>query len=256
MMLVGEGSVFVIILFGGAFIIERAYKKENDLNRMQENFLLSVSHELKTPISSITLFLQTLQKRDLDESKREEIYSRSLGEIRRLESLVSNLLISRSIEDKNYFLNKTPLALDAFVKNLVATLSSSTLQYHVIETDLQAVELEVDPEALSSILTNLLQNAAKYSPPQSNISIGLTEANDEVSIEIADQGIGITDQEKNFVFNRFYRVENEMTRISKGTGLGLFITRFLVEQHGGQINLRDNTPQGLIVTIQFSKQKK
>src|SRR5688500_11080630 len=111
LMLVGEGSVFVIILFGGAFIIERAYRKESSLNKLEENFLLSVSHELKTPVSSIKLFLQTLQKRDLDEAKREEIYALSLGEIQRLEGLVSNLLITRSIENRNYFLNKTQVRL-------------------------------------------------------------------------------------------------------------------------------------------------
>jgi two-component system, OmpR family, phosphate regulon sensor histidine kinase PhoR len=253
LMLVGEGSVFVVILFGGAFMIERAYRKENILNRLEENFLLSVSHELKTPVSSIKLFLQTLQKRDLDDTKREEIYAMSLGEIQRLEGLVSNLLITRSIENRNYFLNKTPLQLAPFIEGLVAKLNSSILKNHVVKCRLEAAQINADEEAMTSILTNLLQNAAKYSPGGSEIQVNLRQEKNEITLEIADHGIGINDHDKNFVFNRFYRAENEMTRKSKGTGLGLFITRFLVEQHQGRIALHDNKPAGLSVIIHFKK---
>jgi two-component system phosphate regulon sensor histidine kinase PhoR len=128
LMLVGEGTVFVIILFGGVFMIKRAYKKESDLNKLQENFLLSVSHELKTPISSVTLFLQTLQKRDLPEAKREEIYNQSLTEIKRLESLVSNILITRSIENKNYFLNKSDIQLNELIQHTSGCASKNGSQ--------------------------------------------------------------------------------------------------------------------------------
>jgi two-component system, OmpR family, phosphate regulon sensor histidine kinase PhoR len=253
LMLVGEGSVFVIILFGGAFMIERAYRKENDLNRLEENFLLSVSHELKTPISSIKLFLQTLQKRDLDETKREEIYALSLGEIHRLEGLVSNLLLTRSIENRNYFLNKTPIQLAPFIQTLVAKLNGSILKNHTVKCQLDAVEMNADEEAMTSVLTNILQNAAKYSPAGSEIQLVLRQEKNDIVLEIKDQGIGINDHDKNFVFNRFYRAENEMTRKSKGTGLGLFISKFLVEQHQGRIELRDNKPAGLNVIIHFKK---
>jgi len=253
LMLVGEGSVFVIILFGGVFMIKRAYKKEHDLNQMQESFLLSVSHELKTPIASVKLFLQTLQKRDLDENKKEEIYAQSLSEIQRLESLVSNLLISRSIENKNYFLNKSPLQLDAFIESLIGSLKSSMLKNRKINLSLNPVEMQADKEAMTSILVNLLQNAVKYSPAESEIKINLSKKNEEIILEISDNGIGIEDEKKKYVFNRFYRVENEMTRKSKGTGLGLFIVDYLVEQHNGKIELKDNSPQGLSVILHFRK---
>ncbi|MBI3135856.1 MAG: HAMP domain-containing histidine kinase [Bacteroidetes bacterium] len=251
MMLVGEGTVFVIILFGGVFMIRRAYQKEHDLNKMQENFLLSVSHELKTPISSITLFLQTLRKRDLDPARRDEIYAQSLNEIKRLESLVSNLLITRSIENRNYYLNKSPLQLDELIQSVCNSLNESVLKKHTIRLNLQPAQMTGDKESLVSIITNLLQNAAKYSPAASEISITLAERNNTLILEIADQGIGISDDKKELAFQRFYRDENEMTRKSKGTGLGLFIVRFLVEQHGGNIALLDNKPQGLRVIIEF-----
>ncbi|MBK9590496.1 MAG: HAMP domain-containing histidine kinase [Crocinitomicaceae bacterium] len=254
LMLVGEGTVFVIILFGGVFMIKRAYKKENDLNKLQENFLLSVSHELKTPISSVTLFLQTLQKRDLPEAKREEIYNQSLTEIKRLESLVSNILITRSIENKNYFLNKSDIQLNELIQHTLDALQKTALKNHSVESELESCTLSADRESFVSIITNLLQNAAKYSPPGSEIKIKLQKKNQTLTLEISDQGIGIPDAKKALAFTRFYRDENEMTRKSKGTGLGLFITKFLVEQHGGSIELKDNTPQGLRVTIKFNAQ--
>jgi len=253
LMLVGEGSVFVVILFGGVFMIKRAYKKEHDLNQLQENFLLSVSHELQTPVTSIKLFLQTLQKRDLDESKREEIYAQSLSEIQRLESLVSNLLISRSIENKNYFLNKTSVQLNLLIDTLVNTLKSSFLKNRKINLSLAEVEIKGDKDALTSVLVNLLQNAVKYSSSDSAIEIKLFQTNQTAILEISDQGIGIENKNKNQVFNRFYRVENEMTRKSKGTGLGLFIVKYLVEQHNGKIELKNNSPKGLTVEIEFKK---
>jgi signal transduction histidine kinase len=252
LMLVGEGTVFVIILFGGVFMIKRAYKKEHDLNKLQENFLLSVSHELKTPISSVTLFLQTLQKRDLPEAKREEIYNQSLTEIKRLESLVSNILITRSIENKNYFLNKSDIQLNEIIQHTLDALKTTALKNHTIQIELEACSLLADRESLVSIITNLLQNAAKYSPAGSEIKITLKKKNQTLELEISDQGIGIPDSKKSLAFTRFYRDENEMTRKSKGTGLGLFITKFLVEQHGGTIELKDNAPQGLRVLIKFN----
>lgn len=215
LMLVGEGTVFVIILFGGVFMIKRAYKKESDLNKLQENFLLSVSHELKTPIASVTLFLQTLQKRDLPENKREEIYHQSLTEIKRLESLVSNLLITRSIENKNYFLNKSDVDLSDLIQSTANSLKSTVLKNHIIHTQLESCTISADKESLQSILTNLLQNAAKYSPADSNINITLSKKNNRVQLEICDEGIGISDEKKPLALKRFYRDENEMTRDRK-----------------------------------------
>ena len=250
-MLVGEGSVFVLILFGGVFMIKRAYKRETEINHLQENFLLSVSHELKTPISSITLNLQTLQKRELTEEKRNQIYSSSLDEINRLESLVSNLLISRSIENKNYFLNKTEIQLDVLIDSLLINLKSNLLKKHNVVYNKKPTRVLADQEAITSCVLNLLQNASKYSAAESTITVNLVIENKTIQIEIIDEGIGLSAAQKKAAFDRFYRAENDMTRKSKGTGLGLFITKYLVEAHGGTIQLKDNIPNGLVVTIQL-----
>lgn len=252
-MLLGEGSVFFVILIIGVSILLRAFKQERELNQQQENFVLSVTHELKTPISSVKLFLQTLQKRELSPEKREEIYDRSLLEINRLDSLVNNLLLTRSIENNNYFLYKAPLNLKEFISEKLSLLEKSILKDHKISINLTEVTLEVDHLGFESIFVNLIENAAKYSPAGSTISVRLEENKQEVVLTILDQGSGIDKKKRTRVFSKFYREENEMTRKSKGTGLGLYIVNFLVKKHNGQINLTENSPNGLIVSIHFKK---
>ena len=252
-MLFGEGSVFILILLLGVLFILRAFKFERELSRQQENFVLSITHELKTPISSVKLYLQTLQKRELDLEKRNEIYDRSLTEINRLDGLVSNLLLTRSIENAPFFINKQPVELSNFIQSKIELLRKSVLKDLSIQLNLDEIVLNIDTIGFESILINLLENAAKYSPKNSTIHIQLSDNNNHVLLLIKDEGIGIEKSKREKVFSKFYREENEMTRKSKGTGLGLYITKYLVEQHNGQIQLEDNLPQGLIVSIQLKK---
>ena len=253
LMLLGEGSVFFIILIIGVFIILRACKRERELTLQQENFVLSVTHELKTPIASVKLFLQTLQKRELPDDKKIEIYQRSLAEINRLDGLVNNILLARSIENENYFLNKQEVNLKSFIEERIALLENSILKSHKIELYLEEVTIAIDPLGFESILINLIENTKKYSESNSTIKIHLSQKTEGALFQITDEGIGIPKEKRELVFSKFYREENEMTRKSKGTGLGLYITKFLVEQHNGRIELKGNKPQGLIVAIEFKK---
>lgn len=252
-MLFGEGSVFFLILLFGIIVILRAFKRERQLTAQQENFVLSVTHELKTPISSVKLFLQTLKKRELKPEKRSEIYDQSLKEINRLDNLVNNILITRNIENRNYFLDRKMTNLADFILEKREILKNGILKSHQLDYDLDNVQMEVDRTGFESILVNILENAVKYSPEGSLIFIRLKEQDKNIVLEISDQGEGIAKDKRNQVFRKFYREENEMTRKSKGTGLGLYITKFLVEQHNGQISLKDNSPKGLIVSIVFKK---
>ncbi len=252
-MLFGEGSVFIFILLLGVLFILRAFKSERELARQQENFVLSITHELKTPISSVKLYLQTLQKRELDSEKRNEIYDRSLTEINRLDGLVSNLLLTRSIENATFFMNKQSIELASFIQSKVELLQKSILRDHLVELELTPINFPVDTIGFESILINILENAAKYSTKKSTVHIQLTENKDVITLIIKDEGIGIEKAMREKVFSKFYREENEMTRKSKGTGLGLYITKYLVEQHNGQIQLEENLPQGLKVSIQLKK---
>lgn len=250
-MLLGEGTVFLIILGGGAFMIKRAFKREKEVNQLQENFLQSVSHELKTPIASVGLFLQTLQKRSLDEVKRQEIYEQAFAEVERLNILINDILTARNIESENYFFNKTKLDLKSYIEDTVSRLKGTILKENSLRLDLTESNILFDRDALDSIMYNLITNAVKYSPNESEITFALKNAGETTILEIQDLGDGISEQSKKRVFDKFYRDENETTRKSKGTGLGLYISKFLIEQQGGKIQLLDNQPQGLIVQITF-----
>lgn len=250
-MLIGEGTVFALIVSSGAIIINRAFKKEKRLNQQQENFLLSISHELKTPIASVKLLLQTLQKHELSTEKKEEIHALAMSDVDRLESLVANLLMARNIENQNYYLNKVDVKLDQFIEDKIAGLKKSILRNRNINLHLEAVNLNVDETAFYSILLNLIENAVKYSPSDSEITVTLLKK-DGIYLSIADQGKGIPTQLKETVFKKFFRPENEMTRKSKGSGLGLYIVKFMVEAHNGSIILKDNQPNGLIAEMKFN----
>lgn len=250
-MLIGEGSVFLIILLGVVYIIRRSLKREREINDLQQNFLQSVSHELKTPLSSIGLFIETLKKRELTNEKREEIYDRSLAEVKRLNHLISDILTARNIESENYFIHLEDIELSHFLEDKVKTLSQTIMRKHKVNLETQDLIAKLDKEAMASIIYNLIENACKYSDQNSVITIRLFKSNLKTCIQVSDEGAGISDSNKGKVFSKFYRYENEMTRKSKGTGLGLYITKFLVEKQNGQIILKDNEPKGLTVEIQF-----
>lgn len=249
-MIAGEGLVFFILLIFGIIAVRNAFKRQVNLAKREENFLLSVSHELKTPIASVQLFLQTLQKYDhLSDEEKQKIYSNSLKEVNRLDSIVSNILTARQIEGGESTLQKENLQLNDFITKRVDILKSTLGKHHTIKLDLESVETYIDKLSFESILTNLIENSIKYSSKGTLISVKLTSNNSEFILSISDQGMGITDEEKKHIFNKFYRVQSDLTRHTKGTGLGLFIIQHLVQSHQGRITLSDNTPKGLIVTI-------
>lgn len=249
-MITGEGLVFFILLILGIIAVRNAFKRQENLTKREENFLLSVSHELKTPIASVQLFLQTLQKHDhLTDQEKQKIYSNALKEVNRLDSIVSNILVARQIESGESTLQKEKIKLDDFIIKRIEILKSTLAKNHTIHLKLEPIETYIDKLSFESILTNLIENSVKYSSKGSVINVELTSKNSEFILSILDNGIGITNEEKKHIFNKFYRVQSDLTRHTKGTGLGLFIIKHLVNSHQGTIKLLDNNPKGLIVKI-------
>ncbi len=234
-------------------MIRRAFRREMEMNENQQNFLMSVTHELKSPITSIKLFLQTLKSRSLEDTKRSELYDQSLKEINRLDSLVSNILLTKSIENNNLHIDKSALSLNQLLEEVCAALELGVLKDHHVELDLASVEMDADKEAMRSLLINVIENAAKYSDSGSSLWIDLKEEDGVVKLNVRDEGQGISDQHKTKVFQKFRRIESELTRKSKGTGLGLFIVRHIADAHNGEIFLKDNQPKGLNLEIHFRK---
>ncbi|MGB0918229.1 MAG: sensor histidine kinase, partial [Flavobacteriales bacterium] len=244
-MVLGEGAVFMLILILGFRSVRRSIAKELLVAEQQKNFLLSVTHELKSPLAAIKLQLQTLQSRKLPEDKVAQLYSRALGDANRLEKLVENLLLVNKIEDGRLPLEMEKVNLSNHIESLVAEsfgyeleAGKITLQ---IEKDLVA---KADKMALDSVVLNLIDNALKYGD-NSRVEVVLaTAASNEIQLSVSDLGDGIPNAEKEKIFERFYRRGNEDVRKTKGTGIGLYLVKLLVLEHQGEISVVDNEPKG------------
>jgi signal transduction histidine kinase len=244
-MVLGEGSVFFILLAIGVWQTLQSFKKEVSLARQQKNFLLAVTHELKSPIASVKLYLQTLQKRELEREKQNEIVAKAIADTDRLGSLVENLLLATKIDRSDYMLHFEELNLSDLVAQIVVTHPENKRLKSEIQ---QGIKMQADKLAFTSIVVNLLENALKYS--EQNVVVKL-QHDKNILFSVIDSGAGIADEEKQKVFEKFYRIGNEDTRKSKGTGLGLYIVKNLVERHNGTILIRNNQPRGSIFEIEF-----
>ncbi len=253
-MVSGEGTVFLILLLAGAFYIRRSFKKEILLRNQQKNFMLSVTHELKSPLSSIKLYLQTLIKRDLPPEKQKEITRHALADSDRLAILIDNILTASRIESGRFELHPQKENLGIFVQKLALQHFQPGLGTHKLYTEIASdIELKFDSMALSIIIGNLLDNATKYSPQQTTISVLLKKTATETTLQIADQGNGIPAAERQKIFDKFYRIGNEDTRKAKGTGLGLYIVKTLADLSRITISVADNEKGGSTFTLHFQQ---
>lgn len=218
--------------------------------RQRRNFLLSITHELKSPIAALRLELETLRRHQLPPEHREQLLTNGLKDVTRLQNLVEDLLLAARLED-NWHPLPEPIDLPALVREIIARL---LVRFPQADIRLHAPDnlppLQADKPGLSSVIQNLLENALKYAPAGSPIECKLERTNEKMRIRIADQGYGIPDAEKEAVFEKFYRLGSEETRRSTGTGLGLYIVQQIVKAHGGTITVGNNTPQGTVFTIE------
>lgn len=251
-MIMGEMVVLVLSLLGGMYIVYRGYQQEVKASQQQRNFLLSITHELKSPIASIRLILQTLQgRRDrLSGEQLHQLGQNGIKEADRLNKLVEDILLSARLETA-YNFSYEPIDLSA----LVNTVASSVATHHPdadinIEVEAPNLMMKGDRQAMTSVIINLVENAIKYSGHPAQVDVHVCTRDDKkIALIVADQGMGIPPEERRLVFQKFYRIGSEDTRKTKGTGLGLFIVKEIVERHGGQIKVSANKPQGTVITI-------
>lgn len=251
-MVLGEGGVFLSLLLFGIYRTNLAFKREVELSRQQKNFLLSVTHEFKSPLAAVKLNLQTLQKHHLDESKQKEVLSKAVIETDRINTLVENVLLATRIDGHSDQLMLEDLHFSDFVHKTVSDhIERMERNHNIVHQITPGIHIKGDSLSLSSLLINLLENAEKYSSPEGLIEVGLTRNSQSAILIVRDQGIGIPDKEKNKIFEKFYRVGNEETRRTKGTGLGLYIAKHIVNMHKGKIEVRNNHPTGAVFEIRF-----
>jgi signal transduction histidine kinase len=250
LMIIGEGSVFFVVLLIGMGFMNRGFRKEVSLARQQRNFLLSITHELKSPIASIKLALDTFMKRpNLKPEQIQLLTKGALTETERLHNLVNNILLAARIET-SFEISPEPLN---FKDLIVQNLQQVRTKFPNVRFDFQSADefpmIHGDKFALNSIIVNLLENAVKYSPKGDEVSIRLHKTGKFLNFDVADKGIGINHEDKERVFEKFYRIGNEDTRKTKGTGLGLFIVKNMITAHRGTIQIVDNQPFGSIFKV-------
>ena len=251
-MIISEGAVFLLILIVGFFITYRSLRKEVQVSAQQKNFLLAITHELKTPIASIKLYIQTLIKRDLKEDKKRDILGRCVKDADRLNGLVENILLATKIDDDSFPLSKENLNLSEMMESISLELLENSGRDVSIEFFVQPdVVFKGDKDAFTSIITNLVSNALKYSPEKSTICVTLVQKDGETALSISDEGAGVIRDETEKIFEKFFRSGNEETRKQKGTGLGLYIVKKMVNQHEGLIQVKKNKPKGSIFVASF-----
>lgn len=242
-MIVGEGLVFFLLLLFGLWKIRSSIKKEIKMSKRQNNFLLSVTHELKTPLTSNKLYLQTLLKRkNLDREKQEELIRYAIAENNRLEGMVENILTATRIENHYLQLNFEPHNLSEEITRIVNKWAINRIN---VKLDIQPnITSTVDLFIIETVLHNLLENAFKYAGRKPEIEVYLKKEKDNIVWGVKDQGKGIPTQFRKEVFNKFVRLGNEETRDQKGTGLGLYIVKKLILFHGDTIIYLPNKPSG------------
>jgi two-component system, OmpR family, sensor histidine kinase CiaH len=247
-----EGLTFILVILAGAIFLRSAIIRQFRIQRQQQNFMMAITHELKTPISIARLNMETLQKHQLDESKKEKILKSALQEINRLNTLTGNILVSAQLEVGSYPINKEEL-------NFTRIVSETCLDYtnrfpnrpwkNELEQDLF---VSGDPLLMQILVNNLVENAVKYSAPTTLITVILKKDGEQGILEVMDEGVGIPKKEHKRIFQKFYRIGNEDTRTAQGTGLGLYLCRKITQDHKMRLFVSDNQPRGTIFTVRFN----
>lgn len=249
---IGEGVIFLVLILAGAAIVYRAVWKQMKLGQQQQNFMMAVTHELKSPIAVAKLNLETLRRHKLDEEKQRKLLDATIRETNRLDQLCNNILLASQFEHRKYQPFLEHLDFSRLIKDAAEELQSRTVS-HRIEADIMpGVELQGDKFMITLMLNNLVENAIKYAPKGTTIQVRLYRSGDALKLTVSDEGEGIAQEERSKIFLKFYRIGNENTRKSKGSGLGLYLTRKIVEQHGGAITVKDNTPKGTCFEITWN----
>jgi signal transduction histidine kinase len=251
-----EGFFMAAGVLFGFFLIYRKLTEEMDLKLRQKNFIAAVTHELKTPISSLRVWMETVFDRPLSGEQRVMVRDRMDQDLERLAELVANLLEVARADAGGLELSLAPLEMGPWMREVCKAmderLGPGALGLRVDAAE--GVWAMADPKALGSVLENLLSNAFKYAPAPRRTIVAVTADSDGVLLTVKDHGLGLSLRELSRVFQRFYRAGDEMTRSVPGTGLGLFLAKEIVQRHGGTIRAASLGPgRGSTFTVHLPR---
>ena len=255
------GAVLFLVIIAGLVLNTIFLVREIRRNEQHDSFINAVTHELKTPIASIRLYLQTLQRREVEEAQRRDFYGSMLQDTDRLLHTVEQVLKAGAAGQKKKPAHQLPLEFNALVSECIELarsrhhLSPEALEYQEFFQNGASAGVVGDAEELRTAVSNLLDNAVKYSPNDIRISVELGAPDEErVVLRVRDHGVGIPPHELKHVFKRFYRVTHRSLSHVKGTGLGLFIVRAIARKHGGRVfAYSEGVGKGTTVTLELPR---
>ena len=233
------GVIFFLLLIAGMVLNTIFLVREIRRNEQHDSFINAVTHELKTPVASIRLYLQTLQARDLDEAKRREFYRIMLEDSDRLLQTIEQVLRAGSSGSRLRRIARARVDLGEVARECVELartrfhLDPSALAYEERVAGGARIVMG-DPEELKAAVWNLIDNAVKYSGGEVRITVSLEDVDGRVAVRVRDRGVGISPAELKRIFRRFYRIPASVAMRTKGSGLGLFIVRSVARKHGGR----------------------
>ena len=259
-------KVFLGVIFFGAIIAGIILNtiflvREIRRNEQHDSFINAVTHELKTPIASIRLYLETLQRHEVDDARRREFYRLMLLDSDRLLGTVEQVLKAGQAAAKRALDHRIDIELDTLLRECMELartrhhLQPEALRYEEASTNGTAPKVLGEPEELRTAICNVLDNAIKYSGNRVDISVQLQIPDEKhVLLRVRDRGVGIPAEQLKRIFKRFYRVPNPAVTHVKGTGLGLFIVRAIARKHGGRVFAEsDGEGRGTTVTIELPR---
>jgi K+-sensing histidine kinase KdpD len=245
----GEGITFLFLFFLGAIYVYRSLVKQLRYSNQQQNFMMAVTHELKTPIAVTQLNIETLLKRELQADQQKQLLNNSLKETQRLDALCNNILLAAQLDLADYQQNKQSIQLSEMVKTVIKSFEERFPTRKMIVQVQEEIMMFAEPLLMQMLLQNLLDNANKYASIETPIEVVLEKNDHHILLQVKDQGPGIPPAERERVFDKFYRMGNESTRSAKGTGLGLYLCKKIAEFHQSQLLISENQPQGTIFSF-------
>ncbi|MEO6904726.1 MAG: ATP-binding protein [Ginsengibacter sp.] len=245
---IGEGATFFFLIIAGAAFVFRIIDKQLQQSRQQQNFMMAITHELKTPIAVTQLNLETMQRRKLSSDQQKQLINATLEEASRLDNLCNNMLLLGQLDAGAYQLS--------FERINLSQLASDCTSGFINRFPDRTIDMDIEDEyfisgdklLLQIAINNLVDNAIKYSAKTDIISLRLFADDKWLKLQVKDEGEGISQTDKKKIFQKYYRASHRQT---KGTGLGLYITKQIVKQHHGDILVTNNNSRGSIFEMDF-----
>ena len=243
-----QSILLLVLVASGIYGVYYSIDSIYQLNKRQNNFLLSVTHEFKTPIAAIRLMLQTSKNPKVKEEKKAELIENSIQNTFRLEELAENMLVSMQIENDKYQYALSTVYLSEMLNQVI---DNQSIKGEIAGTIEPGVTLTGDGFIMRMVANNLIENAFKYSDNKP-IEVNLYMQGTKKVLEVKDIGVGIAKEDYKKIYKKFFRVQDEETRTTKGTGLGLFIVKQAVERHRGKVAVMANKPRGSVFIVELS----